>query len=224
MRISKLFLGNRLQEWRETEFRDAALVLHQLATDLIEQAEAEIDTLSKRQLVTGQATYLSRQVSPQIRSAAEPVMLRLVEKANRSLQELVAHNAVWGERPTDGASDPAFDGWQDVALAAAPFAGGVAVAAALPAVAVTTTTFMFGLITTTAISWPVVVGGGVLAGGLIATGAWNTSQLADRFRQRLRRKAREHIWSSLIAGSKSPSLLEQFNVLLGDTVKQARRA
>lgn len=225
MRLARLFLSNRLREWRDEQFSNAALVLHQLAADLAEQADSQIDGLSRSELAFHQMKFLSRTLGPMVRSAAQPVMLRLVESANRNLEEIAARNAVWGEAQTDDSgSDAVFDGWRDVVLAAAPITGGIATAAALPVMAVTTTVSWFGLITTTAISWPVVVGGSALAGGLLAAGVWNTSQLADRLRRRLRSKAREQIRATLIAGKKSPAVLEQFAALLNDTIKLAKQA
>lgn len=224
MRFSDLFIRNRLREWREGEFYDAALVLRQLSVDLIERAEFAIDELPTRALFLQQGTFLSSVVQPMVREAAEPVLLHLTETANRKLSELASFSAVWGESPTDSAAESGADGWQDFALAAVPIAGSVATAAAIPAAGITTTTAMFGLMTTTTISWPVVVTGGVVATGLLATGVWNTAQLADRLRQRLKKKAREQIWMMLIAGKKSKSLLEQYAAILEETASRARLA
>ena len=223
MRFQSLFWRSRLREWREMELFDAALVLNQLATDLIEQTEADIGALSKHALCLQQATFLSRSVAPFLRAAAEPVMLRLVEQANQRLKELAVHQAIWAERPVDASQDEGFDGWQDVTFAAAPMVGGVAAAVALPAMAVTTTSSWFGLITATTISWPVVVGGSVVAAGLIVTGVWNSAQLVDRLRARLSRKARKLIRTTLIEGGKSPAMLEQFAELLSQSTRHAKR-
>ena len=224
MSIANFFLKRRLQSWRDDEFYAAALVLRQLAADLVDEASRQVAALPKLELLTQSGSFLSAKLAPLVREASEPVMLRLTEQANKHLSELLCFSAIWASAPTDDPSSNRLDGWQEVALASAPLAGGVAAAASLPTIAVTTTASMFGLVTTTAISWPVVIGGGVVAGSLVATGIWNSAQLIDRLRLRLQRKATEQIIATLLTGRKSKALLEQYADILDQTVAQARRA
>lgn len=224
MRLTSLFVTNRLHEWREDQYADAGLVLHQFATDLIEHVDAEIDGMSNRAVVINQATFIARAVLPLIKERSRPLMDRLSEKANRDLEALAHEAAIWAESPTDEPRESFLEGMPDVALAAGPLAGGVATAIAIPAAAVTTTTGIFGLFATTTVSWPVVASGGLVAGGLIATGIWNASRLTDKMRARLRRKSCEFILATVLSGRKHPSLLEQFARHLDAVVERARTA
>ncbi|WP_265571052.1 hypothetical protein [Sphingomicrobium nitratireducens] len=224
MRLTSLFVTNRLHEWREDQYVGAGLVLHQFATDLIEYVDADIDALSNRVLATKQATYIARTVLPMIKERSRPLMDKLSAKANRDLEALAHEAAIWAESPTDEPRESYLEGMPDVALAAGPIAGGVATAMAIPAAAVTTTTGIFGFFATTTISWPIVASGGLVAGGLIATGLWNASRITDKMRARLRKKSREFILATVLIGKKHPSLLEQFARHLDAVVERARTA
>lgn len=224
MRLTSLFVTNRLHEWREDQYAGAGLVLHQFATDMIEHVDAEIDGLSNRALGMKQTTYIARTLLPMIKEKSRPLMDRLSEKANRDLDALAHEAAIWAESPTDEPEERLLEGVPDIALAAGPLAGGMATAMAIPAAAVTTTSGFFGLFATTTVSWPVVATGGVVAGGLIATGIWNVSKLTDKMRSRLRRKSREFILATVLSGKKHPSLLEQFARHLDAVIDRARQA
>jgi hypothetical protein len=89
---------------------------------------------------------------------------------------------------------------------------------------VTTTTAFFGLVTTTAISWPVVVVGSAVAGVGFATGLLNTSRIWSKAEQRLRRRVREHVVAVLLQGPpKQPAVLEQLSSLFERTAIEAKK-
>ncbi len=212
--FNRVFLGHKIDEWASEWTLIASRTLNQVAADLIVLAEDEIGKVGLKDGLFNPAAFVHARVAPMVRAAAEPIANSIVDEANAALLELVDVQADWMRGPAHAeGADRAFEGAKDVAAAAVPLAAGVASVAALPFAAVTTTTAWFGLVTTTAISWPIVVGGGALAGLGLATGALNTAKLRDRTQIRLRERVRQFVVSSLIAGcERSPAILQQLGV------------
>lgn len=219
-----LFGHHEIDKWRDDITIMAAASLNQIASDLILAAEKDIKSVSWKDGLVGQARFVATRVAPRIRPVAEPVVEHIMEEANRRLGRIAEHYAVWSLQPNAAVAEPKdIEGWRDVAVAAAPLAGGVALAAALPAAAVTTTTAWLGLVTATTISWPVVIGGGALAGVAIATGVMNTAKIWEKSEARLRRKVRDHVVAVLLQGTPSnPSILDQITSTLREAAVQAK--
>lgn len=224
LNFSRLFGHHELDEWRDEQTLLAATILNQTATDLITGFESELQSASWKDGLVGQSSFIATRIAPHVRRTTEPIVARIIEEANDALARIVAHQAVWHDRPgTTAAGEAGFEGWQDVAAAAAPLAGGVALAAALPAAAVTTSTAFFGLVTTTVVSWPIVLGGGALVGLGLATGAINTAKVWDKTEARLRRKVRDHVVGTLIEGTpERPSILMQLSSTFDAAAERAK--
>jgi hypothetical protein len=175
--------------------------------------------------LVGQSGFVSSRVTPRVQEVAGPVVDHIVNRANEALAQIVEHQAIWQYRPSGaGKAAEAFEDWTDLAAAAGPLVGGVAAAVPLPAMAVTTSTAVFRLVTTTVVSWPVVVGGGALADIAIATGLLNKGRIWDKTESRLRDKVRQHVVATLLLGSaKEPSILEQLEQTFADAAKQAKK-
>ena len=219
-----LFGKHAVDEWRDDYSIMAASVLNQVAADLIISLDPKILKASWQDGLNGQSSFIAAQVAPVVRSAVEPVVARIMDEANEQLMEIVEYHAVWHDRPRGPeGSISAFDGWQDVAVAAGPLAGGAAIAIALPAMAVTTTTAWFGLVTLTAISWPVVAIGGTVAGVAVVTGALNTAKIWDKTAARLRSRVRDYVVATVIEGTPDqPSILMQLLDTLNNAAEQAK--
>jgi hypothetical protein len=191
---------------------------------LIASAEQDVSNASLKDGLLAQSAFLQNSIAPKVREVAEPVAIEILNEANAALAAIVEEQAVWVRGP-DYAEQPeaAFDGAKDIAAAAVPLAAGVATAASLPFAAVTTTTAWLGLVTTTTISWPVVLGGGALAGLGIATGLLNTAKIRDRTQARLRDRVRSFVVASLIGGDEnSPSILQQLTAEFDHAAKRAK--
>jgi len=191
---------------------------------LIASAEQDVSNASLKDGLLAQSAFLQNSIAPKVREVAEPVAIEILNEANAALAAIVEEQAVWVRGP-DYAEQPeaAFDGAKDIAAAAVPLAAGVATAASLPFAAVTTTTAWLGLVTTTTISWPVVLGGGALAGLGIATGLVNTAKIRDRTKARLRDRVRSFVVASLIGGDEnSPSILQQLTAEFDHAAKRAK--
>lgn len=215
-----IILTNRLHDWRERHFEAAALEMQQLAHDLDSEVAATLGSMSNRAIVVKQLRFVKSEVVPPLRAAGRSTMNRLVAKANADLRSIAQEMASWNEASDADVDDSAIAAFGDLAAALGPVASGVAAASSIPALAVTTTTSFFGLVTTTSVSWPVMIVGGTVAGGLVATGAWNGSRIASKARQRLLATSRATIASHLVRGVKKPSLLEQFGAMLDAKVDE----
>ncbi len=222
--FNRIFLGHRIDDWASEYSLVAARTLNQVAADLIASAEQDVSNASLKDGLLAQSAFLQNSIAPKIREVAEPVAIEILNEANAALAAIVEEQAVWVRGP-DYAEQPeaAFDGAKDIAAAAVPLAAGVATAASLPFAAVTTTTAWLGLVTTTTISWPVVLGGGALAGLGIATGLLNTAKIRDRTQARLRDRVRSFVVASLIGGDEnSPSILQQLTAEFDHAAKRAK--
>ncbi|GEO02198.1 hypothetical protein NSE01_40300 [Novosphingobium sediminis] len=222
--FNRIFLGHRIDDWASEYSLVAARTLNQVAADLIASAEQDVSNASLKDGLLAQSAFLQNSIAPKVREVAEPVAIEILNEANAALAAIVEEQAVWVRCP-DYAEQPegAFDGAKDIAAAAVPLAAGVATAASLPFAAVTTTTAWLGLVTTTTISWPVVLGGGALAGLGIATGLLNTAKIRDRTQARLRDRVRSFVVASLIGGDEnSPSILQQLTAEFDHAAKRAK--
>jgi hypothetical protein len=222
--FNRIFLGHRIDDWASEYSLVAARTLNQVAVDLIASAEQDVSNASLKDGLLAQSAFLQNSIAPKVREVAEPVAIEILNEANAALAAIVEEQAVWVRCP-DYAEQPegAFDGAKDIAAAAVPLAAGFATAASLPFAAVTTTTAWLGLVTTTTISWPVVLGGGALAGLGIATGLLNTAKIRDRTQARLRDRVRSFVVASLIGGDEnSPSILQQLTAEFDHAAKRAK--
>jgi hypothetical protein len=222
------FLARReLDDWRDEQILIAARVLNQTAADLIAGFADTLKGASWKDGLIGQGSYIRREIEPKVIEVAEPIAMRLVEEANRALADIVDHQAIWSRNAgaMAGAADR-LEGWQDVASGVAPIVGGAALAAAIPAMAVTTTGGLLGtgLFATTIISWPVVVVGGAAAAVAVSTGIVNSARLWDKTEARLYRKIADHVGAMLIRGTpKNPSVLDQLAAQYTEAADNARR-
>jgi hypothetical protein len=219
-----IFGRHEIDEWRDEQVIGAAATINQLAADLTCAFVDELSSASWRDALIAQGRFISTRIAPQVRATSEPVVGAIIGRANAALKRIVEYQAVWHDSPRHlpEGEDPSA-AIRDVAWAAAPLAGGVAAAATLPAMAITTSTAFFGLMTTTAISWPVVIGGGAFAGAGIATGVINTSRIWSKAEERLRRRVRDHVIAVLLRGpTGQPAILEQMEALFATTANEAK--
>lgn len=167
--------------------------------------------------------FIAKRIAPEARVRAERAVELLVHEANAALRLIVEHQTIWqGSAVHRDAAPGPWEGHRDVAFAVAPLAGGAAIAAVVPLVAITTTTFV-GLFATTVVSWPIVVVGGVVAMAAMGKGVADTAGLGGKFKARLSAKARAHVAAALIKGPpKRPAILEQLVAALAKTAEEAK--
>jgi hypothetical protein len=223
--FSKIFGRHEVDVWRDQHTLDAATILNDLAAHLACGFEKELEGATWKDRLVSPRSFIATRVAPAVRAAAEAVVVKIVDRANRDLQEIVAYQAVWSDIPHDVAvRDDSTAAIRDVAVAAGPLAGGAAVAVALPAMSVTTTTAFFGLVTTSVISWPVVAVGATVIGASLATGLLNGKRIQAKAEDRLRKNIHDYVVASLLKGQRGqPAILEQLTALFAQTAAEAKR-
>jgi hypothetical protein len=223
--FTKIFGRHEIDEWRDRHTLGAAAVLNDVAAELVSGFEPELKSATWREVLVTPGSVIAARVALPLREVAEAIVGKIIDRANKDLQEIVAYQAVWNNVPREfSSSGNSSAAIRDVALAAGPIAGGIATAVALPAMAVTTSTALFGLITTSVISWPAVAIGGTIVGASLATGVLNGSKIRSNAEARLRKNVHDFIVQTLLKGKVGqPSILEQLTVLFAETAAEAKR-
>lgn len=223
--LLSIFDRREIDEWRDHWSMTSAIVLNDLAANLIENFGQDIAQADLGKTLFGHRDFMASAIDPHLRAVAMPVVEKIVADANDALRQIADHQAVWYDRPVAAeAPDIGNAGLRDITLSAAPIAAGAAALTALPAMAVTTSTAWFGLVAVTTISWPVVVGGGALAAIAIVAGGYRSGGILDRSRERLRKSVHHHVVATLLDGeANQPSILQQLVELFGETARQAKR-
>jgi len=225
MDLLSIFGRNEVDSWRDEWSGAAAISLSDLAASLISSFDAKIVSASWKDCLTAQRGFIATSIEPEVREHANLVVARVVAEANEALGHLAEYQTVWHDSPSSvEAPDQTASAAFDIAMTAAPIAAGTAAAVALPAMAVSTTTAFLGLVTVTAISWPIVIGGGAVAGVALATGGFKLSGMKDRARHRLRTAVHHHVVATLIkSGEKHRSVLDQLIAIFAETARAAKR-
>jgi hypothetical protein len=223
--FSKIFGRHEIDAWRDERTLAAAAVLNQVAADLACSFEDELRSATLKDCMIAPGKFIATRVAPVVKEVCEPVVEKIVDRANRQLQNIVTYQAVWNDTARHlPEADSSAAALHDVALAAAPLAAGVATGVASVTMGVTTTTYLGLFVTGTAISWPVVIVGGAVAGAGIATGLLNTSRIRAKAEERLRRRVHDHVVAVLIEGpAEQPSVLEQLAAMFARTAQEAKR-
>jgi hypothetical protein len=222
--FERLFYDQRFDEWASKHSLLAARVLNQAAADLILQAEHDLKSARWKDGLIDPNAFLIAKISTRIQTVADPLAKMLIEEANRELQELVGDKAIWSRSVSNAPTAAnSFESVGDLATIALPLGAGAAAALALPSAAVTTSTAYFGLVTTTIVSWPVLLGGAAVAGLGITTGLIEGKRLWSKVEGRLRVKTRNFVIAALVKGSTEyPAVLEQLTAEFWRTAERAR--
>src|SRR5687768_14253107 len=125
--FNKIFGRHEIDAWRDERTLAAAAVLNQVAADLACSFEDELRSATLKDCIVAPGKFIATRVAPAVKEVCEPVVEKIVDRANRQLRDIVAYHAVWNDtsRHLPEADDSAA-ALQDVALAAAPLAGGIA--------------------------------------------------------------------------------------------------
>lgn len=223
--LGRWFGSREIDAWRDDFTLLAARTFNQLATDILNDLDKSLGLVGLKVGLLGQRRYIAKEVAPAVRATAEPIVIRLVAEANEALGEIVQHRAIWSRSPEPAEDAPtSFEGWQEIGATAAPLAGGVALAASLPAASVATTATWFGLVTITTIKWPVILIGAPVAAIAIATGLLSAAKIREKAEARLRIRVREFVVAALIRGKPhQPAILEQLTTLFADAAEEAKK-
>lgn len=206
-------LRRRLLEWRDEHSSTAALELNRLWLDLKPTIAEKLAGVSWRSALTEPNGYIVREIDPLLAEHLEP---KIADLTNAARQDMI--NLAKRHFELSPALSPSSDEEDHIVSAmavlssVAPLAGGLAMGVALPSFAVVSGTAAFGLIATSTVSLPIVVGGVAAAGTLLATGVVKTSKLHAYSTDRMMKRVESHVRRALLSNDQSvspPSVLRQ---------------
>lgn len=189
-----LLARRQILEWRDKHKIAANLALTRNWQDLVPQVEAKLDEVTWYQASVSPSDFIISEIDPILVQGFSACVSRLVAEAQADLLAIMDHQLV--EVSALGAidqDDPSLSVLIDIFKGISPLAGGLALGAALPSMAVVSGTTAFGLVATSTISMPILIGGLVLAGGAVATGVVETSKLREVRSKRMLKRVRRHV-------------------------------
>ncbi|TCJ37373.1 hypothetical protein [Parafrankia sp. BMG5.11] len=203
----------QILEWRDRHLQNAALALSRTWQDLRPIVDEKLDQITWSSALTEPAAYIAREIDPIVTKRVEEVVQRLISDAQLELSAIFEHQ-LDVETSVGGIPDEPESLQQvtDVLSGLVPVAGGLALGAALPGMAVVSGTAAFGLIATSAVSAPVLVSGLLLAGGALATGVIKTSQIRDARNARIRARIRKYVEAAILSPQSDISVMRRFTI------------
>lgn len=187
-------------EWRDRHLMAAPLAISRAWQDVSPTIDEKLAAITWRSALTEPELFIARVIDPVIAQAINAAAQQIIVDAQTELQVLIAHQM---EVETTMSSTPVerdhLAGAADLIAGLAPLAGGVAAGAALPSLAVVSGTAFFGLVATSAISAPILLGGLLVAGAGIATGALQTAKIKDKRTARMRDRVQRHVGAAVLS-------------------------
>lgn len=218
-----LSLRPALDQWRDDHEMAALAVLNDAVVEVVKVLDATVAKAGIKDVLIAPQAFVVREVDPVMRAVVDPIVARLVSAAGAELRAIVEHEFVHAQQVGPEAERTGvFEGWGDLAGAAAPIGIGTAAVFAVPAFGYVTTAGLFGFFVVTTPVWPVIIGGAAVAGVGWATGLVNTARIKDKAVERLRARTRVHVVTTVLGtGGKHPSILEQIRETLRTAAAQA---
>lgn len=201
LKLQEVAVQNDLLSWRDTHSVAAIAAFNSLWRDLRPQIESKLADLGYKSALVEPAAYIVREIDPIIARFFADEAEKLVAKASADLaniaaSDLVVNGDMAGNEPLEDRLTAA----KDVLEGLAPLAGGIAMGAALPSVAVVSGISMFGLVATSTISLPVLAAGLAVAGTAVGVGAIKTSALHAKLTKRMMARIDKHVASAVLLG------------------------
>lgn len=221
--LRALSLRPPLDQWRDDHEMAALSVLNDAVVEVVAMLDPVVAKAGAKDVLIAPQAFVVREVDPVMRAVVEPIVARLVGAAGAELRAIVEHELVYAQALGPSAeATGAFEGWGDVAAAAAPIGIGTAAAFAVPALGWVASAGFLGFFVTVTPVWPVIIGGTAVAGVGWATGLLNTARIKDKAVERLRKRTRAHVVASVLGiGGNHPSVLEQIRATLRSAATQA---
>lgn len=215
-------------DWRDRHKLASALALARCWQDMRPTVNERIEAIGWYDAAVTPSAFIEQEVDPLLVDGISSTVERLVKDAQDDLRKIVEHQlSVTASVAQVGAHTNTFEDATELLSGIAPLAGGLALGAALPSMAVVTGATAFGLVATSTVSVPILLGGLALAGGAIATGAVKTSQLRDYRSKSIRKRIETHVEQSVLSTSPpptqstAPSVLFQIHQALDEAASKA---
>ena len=159
----------------------------------------QLDGIGWKHAVISPGAFVREKVDPRIATRFAPVVAACVAAAKEDLADLFEDEwSVDTNFAGSSESDNRLAAALDVLQGVGPLASGLFVGAAIPSVAVVSGTAMLGLVATSTISMPIVLGGLALAGTSVATGVVKTSAIRDKAIKRMIGRIDRHVSNALL--------------------------
>ena len=215
-------------EWRDRHKLASTLGLARCWQDLRPSVNERIEDIGWYYAAVSPSAFIENNIDPLIIEGLSSTVEQLIGNAQDELRQIVEHQlsaiaAIGNVKPESNSLEDA----TEVLSSIAPLAGGLALGAALPGMAVVSGTAAFGLIATSTVSMPILLGGLALAGGAVATGVVKTSQLRSYRTRSIRKRIEDHVEQSVLATSApaipsaAPSVLFQIHQALDEAADKA---
>ena len=196
---AEMLVRRRILEWRDECLFDAKISLTRVALDLAPLIRETLENASMVEIIGKPTSFCATRVDPIVAARLKPELTRLEKMASEKLLDI--SNAATYFEQADFASKADGSLWSnaiDIGSVGAPVALGAGALLAAPAMAVGTTAAFFGLVTTSAISVPVLLGVFGVASIATATGLTRGFRLKERAVNRLNDKVLTSIAASII--------------------------
>lgn len=193
-------MRREILEWQDRHSLDAEVALGRLWSDLRPQIAERLEEISWRSAIANPNAFIRSEIDPILAEKFTPKVQRLIEIARDDLASSVENTLELdhsieaieeGEEHLQAATD--------VLTGLMPLAGGLIMGASLPSLAIASGTAMFGLVATSTISMPLLLGGLALSGAAIATGAVKTSKLHALRTRRMLARIDRHVHYAILS-------------------------
>ena len=202
-------------EWRDRHKLAATLTLARCWQDLKPSINERVEDIGWYDAAVSPSAFIEKEVDPLLVDSIGSAIERLIADAQDDLRQIGEHQlSVNATVAQVGAHINTFEDATEVLSGIAPLAGGLALGAALPSMAVVTGATAFGLVATSTVSVPILLGGLALAGGAVATGAVKTSQLRNYRSKSIRKRVESHVEQAILSTSLPPTQNARPSVLL----------
>ncbi|MBY6014075.1 hypothetical protein KUV75_04060 [Qipengyuania gaetbuli] len=206
-------LRRKVLEWRDEHSTAATLELNRLWLDVKPLVAEKLAAVSWRSALAEPNRYITREIDPFLAEQLAPKLEKLVSRAQQDLKAIARRHFELNPSLAPNEGEENHLGSAIAILSGiAPLAGGLAMGIALPSFAIVSGTTAFGLVATSTVSLPIVLGGVAAAGALLATGVVNTSKLHSYSAGRMMKRVEDHVRRSLLLADQSaspPSVLGQ---------------
>lgn len=224
LRAERIALRRRLLDWRDRwQVESERRLLNVCTSELSKDIDAKLAAAPVWNLFIANR-LLRNEITPLVNAAARTTVEMLTRDAQGDLGAVVQHHLAVEAQLAADQTDPDLRGAAtSLASSLGPLAIGAAAAGVTPLLAATTTTAMFGLVTVTTVSAPMLATGAALAGAAATLGIWQASNLKDKRIAQLRASIDRRIARNVLAtdsGQAAPSVLVQLQRAIGATAEQ----
>lgn len=175
-----LLAVRRIQDWRDAYLLRASLALSDGWAELRPRLVERIAAAPLRRLLLSPSSVIKAELLPTVTDRLQADARAVLRDADAELQRVGREDTLVPLFDMDGGGDDVLTALTDTAGSIGAIFGGAAVASAIPTAGITTTAGFLGFGAATVVSWPVVIGGGAIAGVAVATGLLRTSKLKSR--------------------------------------------